>query len=148
MAIKKMPSQSPLCARLADAVQYRAEVRARAQQFNSTVDHSWLIHYYVSLQNHRAKHVVLCLQMTLIGSSCKAGTANLTVDASTLLVGGCYSLRLVVGVLLLCITLSYPSRNAHHGFHLGGVCEKTNTFKQFDENIEGFLQPVRITRGN
>jgi hypothetical protein len=36
---KKMPSQSPLRARFANAVQYWAEVRALAQQFDSTVYH-------------------------------------------------------------------------------------------------------------
>ena len=82
---------------------------------------------------------MLQFQMTLVGSSRKAGAANLTVDATTLLVGGCYSLRLLVGVLLFGVTLSYPPRNAHHDFRLGGICEKTNPFKQFDKDVEGFL---------
>ncbi len=74
--------------------------------------------------------------MTSAGSSIQAGAANLTVDATTLLVGSCYSLRLVVGILFLGITLSYPPRNVHRGFCLGGVCEKTNPFKQSDENVK------------
>ena len=143
-----MPSQSPLRARLADAVRYRAEVFARAERLDSTVYHSRAVHCNVPLQDHRAKHVMLRFQMTLVGSSRKAGTANLTVDATTLLVGGCYSLRLVIGILLLCVTLSYPPRNTHHDFRLGGVREKTDPFKQSDEDIEGLLQPNWVPRGN
>ena len=77
--------------------------------------------------------------MTLVGSSCKAGAANLTVNATTLLVSGCYSLRLVVGIPFLDVTLSYPPRNAHHDFCLGGVREKTDPFKQSDEDVKGLL---------
>ena len=82
---------------------------------------------------------MLRFQMTLVGSSCKAGAANLTVDATTFPVGGCLSRRFVVGILLLHITLSYLPRNAYHAFCLGSICEKTNPFKQSDEYIERFL---------
>jgi hypothetical protein len=143
-----MPSQSPLCPCFANALRYRADVHARAQQFNSTVYHRWTIHHYVSLQNHRAKNVMLWFQMTLMGSSCKAGAANLTVDATTLPVGGCSSLRFVLGILLLCVTLSYPARNAYHCFCFGSVRKQTDPFKQSDEDVEGFLQPDWVPRGN
>ena len=86
--------------------------------------------------------------MTLVGSSCKAGAADLTIDGTTLLVGGCYSLRFVVGVPFFGVTFSYCSRNAHHDFCLGGICEKTNQFKQSNKDVKGFLEPDRITRGN
>jgi hypothetical protein len=82
---------------------------------------------------------MLRFQMTLVGSSCKAGAANLTVDATTFPVGGCLSRRFVVGILLLHITLSYLPRNAYHAFCLGSICERTNPFKQSDEYIERFL---------
>ncbi len=82
---------------------------------------------------------MLRFQMTLVCSSRKAGAANLTVDTTTLLVGGCYSLRLVFGIPFFGVTLSYPSRNAQHDFRFGGVCEKTYLFKQSDKDAEEFL---------
>ncbi len=91
---------------------------------------------------------MLRFQVTLVGSSCKAGAANLTVDATTLPVRGCSSLRFVLGILLLCVTLSYPSRNAYYRFHFGSVCKQTNPFKQSDEDVEGFLPPDWVPRGN
>jgi hypothetical protein len=75
---------------------------------------------------------MLQFQVTLVGSSCKAGAANLTVDATTIPVGGCSSLRFVLGILLLCVTLSYLSRNAYHCYHFVSVRKQTNQFKQSD----------------
>jgi hypothetical protein len=46
-----------------------------------------------------------------------------------------------IGILLLCVTLSYPPGNAHHGFHfVCGICEKTNPLKQSHKDFKGFLQ--------
>jgi hypothetical protein len=47
-----------------------------------------MINHNVLLENKGLKNVVLGLQMTLIGSSCKAGTTNFTVHSTTLTVGG------------------------------------------------------------
>jgi hypothetical protein len=54
-----------------------------------------MIDHDLPLENHRSKNVVLHLQMTLVGSSCKNGTTNLTVDAAALVVSGCSSTQLV-----------------------------------------------------
>jgi hypothetical protein len=77
-----------------------------------------------------------------------AGAANLTVHSTTLPVGSCISLRLVLGILLFCFALSYPSRDAHHCFCFGGICEHTSLFILSDEDVEGLLQPDRVTRGD
>ena len=86
--------------------------------------------------------------MTLVGSSCKAGTANLTVDSTTLVVGGCSSQRFVLAYCSFCVGLAYLSQDAYHDFCLGRICKQTNPFKQSDEDIERLLQPNWVPRGN
>jgi hypothetical protein len=86
--------------------------------------------------------------MTLVRSSCKAGATNLTVNPTTLVVGGCSSRRFVFGILLFCVGLAYPSWDANHDFCLGRIGEQTNPFKQSDEDIEQLLQPNWVSRGN
>jgi hypothetical protein len=130
VSIKKVSSKVPLCARFAAAARYQANVLAHDRRFDSTVDHRWTIDHDLSLENHNSKHVVLCLQMTLVGSSCKAGAANLTVNPTTLVVGGCSSQRFVFGILLICVGLTYLSQNANHDFRLGCICKQSDPFKQ------------------
>ncbi len=86
--------------------------------------------------------------MTLVRSSCKAGATNLTVDPTTLVVGGCSSRRFVFGILLFCVGLAYPSRDANHDFRLGRIHEQTDLFKQSNQDIGQLLQPNWVSRGN
>jgi hypothetical protein len=130
--IKKVLSEVPLCAHFAAAAWYRADVLAHGGQFDSTVDHRRTINHGLYLDNHRSKNVVLCLQMTLVGSSCKAGATNLTVDPTMLVVGGCSSWRFVFSILLVCVGLTHPSRNANHDFCLGRIRKQSELFKQSD----------------
>ncbi len=86
--------------------------------------------------------------MTLVGSSCKAGTANLTVNLTMLVVGGCSSQRFVCGILLFRLGLAYLSQDAFHEFCLGQICKQTNPSKQSNEDIERLLQANWVPRGN
>jgi hypothetical protein len=107
----------------------------------------WTIDHDLPLENHRSKNIVLHLQMTLVGFSCKAGATKLTVNATTLVVGGCFSWRFVFGILILCIGLAYPSRNADHEFPFSCICKQTNPFKQSNQDIKQLLQSNWVSRG-
>jgi hypothetical protein len=54
-----MTSEIPLCARLATAGWYRADVLAHGDQFDSTVDHRRTIDHDLPLEDHRSKNIML-----------------------------------------------------------------------------------------
>jgi hypothetical protein len=116
-----MTSEVPLRARLTTAARYRADVLAHSNQFDSKVDHRWMINHDLLLENHRSKNVVLYLQMTLVRSSCKDGATNLTVNPTTCVVDGCSSRRIVCSILLFCVGLAYSSQDANHDFLHGWI---------------------------
>ena len=80
-------------------------------QFDNTADSRWTINHNVLLENNGQKNIMMRLQMTLVRSSCNAGTTHLTVNLGSgdLVVGGCsrHRQRFIFGVLLLCVTLLY-----------------------------------------
>ncbi len=80
---------------------------------------------------------MLGLQMALEGFSCKAGATDVTVNPTML--RSCCIPRLSACVLHFCLGTSYLFRHTDHDLHCGRICQEANSFKQFDEDVKGWL---------
>jgi hypothetical protein len=89
----------------------------------------------ISVEYKQPENVMLGLQMALEGFSCKAGTTDVTVNPPTLC--SCCVPRLLACVVHFCLGTSYLSWHTDHDLHLVLICQEADSFKQFDEDVNG-----------